>query len=205
MKMNKLVSSILVAGVVSTSLYAQEEKADYLQKESQWYVGIGTMSTSGTRTLDYDDGSSASASTSQKSTVIKIGKVLKNSDRFEFLFTKTTNDISVGSSTVSNDETALEYHGVLGLESLRMGRVLPYTGLLVGYWANDTYYENTTGDVMNGVSLGASLGAIYQINQTVELDAGYHYKKIFWITDENDNKDMSEDMSGVMLSVNIKF
>jgi long-subunit fatty acid transport protein len=58
---------------------------------------------------------------------------------------------------------------------------------------------------MNGISLGASLGAIYQINQTVELDAGYHYKKIFWITDENDNKDMSEDMSGLMLSVNIKF
>ena len=202
-KTTQILTSVVMAGALASTINAKDlnEKIVY-QNGSQWYVGLSKSNTSGTREVKYENDSSASASTSQSSTSIKIGKVLANSDRWEFLSTSMKNKID-GSN---NTQSAFEINGITSLESLRYKRFLPYIVANLGYWTNKTYYENTTGKDMNGFGFGMGIGGIYQFNNNIEFDIGYNQKVIHWFTDENSyTTELSDTAKGITFAMNYKF
>jgi len=172
-KKSLIVASLLFA---TTNVLAVDAK--------NFYVGMGMVSGSGEFSADF-----GSADYDSSSLPLKIGYMTKSDNRVEF----------------SLDSSEHEFRG--------------YTGDVSGWnldW-NFTYPEHKLGDVVTpywtigfgsydfedevkGNSINYGIGALYDINKNIEVEASYKFKTISWDEDNADSKE-----TAMYLGLNYKF
>lgn len=190
---------------------------DANELEKNIYLGIGTTKGSGTQTRQYSSSRYYNQGTYEtkydtSNTQIKLGYIFKSKNRFEFSVSNIMASKTSGSnfSMNKNDTKNSEFIGYdfdflftfKNQESLQ-----PYFGFGFGIYKNNDINSQTQNTreqdtETRGLALNGMIGAIYQVNNTLEFEVGYKLKNIKW---DLDNPNIEENIKYLYFGANIKF
>ena len=183
----KILKNLVLAGLLSTGVYAED-----------MYIGVGVMTGSGTQTLKYN-GTTYTADYDTSATSIKFGYITEDNNRMEFAINKF--DLE-GTKGGTDTYTGWDFNY---LWSFLDGNLHPYLGLGIGMYTSDKMEgETESGDTENATALAlvGSIGLVYSINKSVEIETGYKFHSLAW---NYADVDLTDDFSNLYVGANFKF
>ena len=197
----------LNTGIAALFLATASMAATAVENNSDYYVGIGGTTGTGTYTA-----TAAISSFSAKAAVnydtdsmpVKLGMFLDSGDRVELSYQSmdATATGLLGVATISG--VNLDYK--LFLEDPKVGSFSPYgvAGIGLYEWENTAQYF-TSGDNLKGVQWGVGAGGVYGIDDSLELEVTAQYKKITWQDIKVGSATISSDNSGTELYLGLNY
>jgi opacity protein-like surface antigen len=141
---------------------------------SEYYLGMGMASGSGTLEIGRAKGQSYDSS----SMPIKFGMMLDNDNRFEFSYEKEKHKLA----DVDNKVSGLNFDWNYTYPKYKIAdAVTPYWTLGFGlYTYEDSANIGDNEDDLKGVAFNYGIGGLYDINKNIELETSYKFKGISW-------------------------
>jgi len=166
--------------------------------DAGYYVGMDAFFGSQKQTLDAS-GSETSESASAGGGSINIGYRYADNDRFEVEFTKVESEID-------SDDTKME-----GIDFDWSFVVLPQSSFYPYLEAGFGLYEykqtkelSNDNENLGGIAVNFGFGAIYELEESIELDASYRFKGIGWEETKDDQK-IKNDIGKLVVGARILF
>ena len=185
-------AALLAATILSTSAIAQENNPG-------WFVNYSLLKYSGERT--YDNGyTSDSGDYDSNGFKLKIGKIDRKNNRISLSYEKL--DIDFNEGIGNQTETAIGLDFTRPFNKWKIKTVTPYFNLNADYWVNDGYYTDET---MSGFGAGVGIGAIWDVNNYMDVVIGYNYEIIGWSLKDDSDSTLSSINSGFNIGANLKF
>ena len=185
----KALKKLMIAGLLSTGLYASGTNSVY--------IGFGAMNGSGTQTLE-TNGNIYSADYDMTGVGGKIGLIGKDNNRLEFAINKLNGSNDNGSDTYTGFEMSY-------LFAFLKGDFHPYLGLSVGYYVSENlkgYDDNGDETSVNALELGFSGGFLFGLTQNIELEIAYQYRHLNW---NYSDITLYDDIGNAYVGMNFKF
>jgi len=200
--MKKQVNTAIAALFLATASMT----ATATEKESDYYIGVGGTTGSGTYSAGAVVGSfalNASVDYDTDSVPVKLGFYLDSGDRVEVQYqSMDASSPNLGQATISGFN--VDYK--LFFEEPKVGEFVPYgvAGIGLYEWENTAQYF-TGGDNLEGVQWGVGAGGVYGIDETLELEVSAQYKKITWQDIMVGSTTISSDNSGSELYLGLNY
>ena len=163
------------------------------------YIGFGGMIGNGTQSVTYN-GDTDSANYNMSGMGFKFGVITKSKNRVEFSLNQLDGHNENGSDTY----TGFEMNYLITF--MNEHSFNPYVGLGVGYYVSKnmigTDVDTGKEEHAKSVSLGCSVGLIYNLTDKIEIESALQYRHLSW---NFVNYDVTDDIKNLYVGANYKF
>lgn len=202
--LNPLLITSALTLTTTTALAESPKPTNELFSKNSFYIGLGKISGSGDEEFSFDS-SSESYDMDISATPIKFGIILPNG-RFEISYTEIDAEFKDDFPDETFSGFDLDYLFMFSKEQ----KLSPYILVGLGFYNYEGLQVSYSGETedLDGIAFNLGAGLTYSLSKNIEIEAGYNYKYISW--DEidvgsYDNVEISEDMTGLYLGINIGF
>jgi len=187
--------ALMLVGLLVGSISAMAN-----DNSSEYYLGMGMVSGSGTKTVGVSEESYDSSSMP-----IKFGMMLDNDNRFELSYETEKHKFNNRDDKVSgiNFDWNFAYP-----KNKIADAVTPYWTLGFGsYTYEDTAKYFTDNKDLEGFAFNYGIGGLYDINKNIELEASYKFKGIGWqsYTTLGSNVTTTSDSAGSLFYLGLNY
>ena len=172
--MKKITSLAILATALTSSLLGRD-----------LYMGVEKpLSYKVKNTVESSGGNSWSNTESPSIVSLKVGGIMDNKDRFEFLYNFGDKSANPVGGLEGEDVISLNLNYNLTLPSISpMEELIPYVRIGGSYLISDNKYYNTYGGEKynyKAVGLTIGLGTYYNIMDKINIYAGFDYGYRLW-------------------------
>ncbi len=171
--------------------------------QAQVYVGLDLAGGSGE--TEFEASSTYTQDIETGTAALKIGYVTQAGNRLQLSFTGI--DAEVEDTDLEHEFSGIDFDAKFPFGE---SRVKPYLGIGLGlYTWEDTGDAFADGDDLSGIALNLSGGALFEVNDHFDLEAGLQIKAIGWQSIEpvggGEEVDVTTAITQLMVGANVRF